>query len=103
MLKKLMTGAAIGAAVLAMGVPAHAATKTKLSANFGGNGIVTFTQHGYQWTAGAQVTVPAGNHYVLSFTSEETLNGGVVGSATTDVCTFNMKPGAQVGGCSAKG
>jgi opacity protein-like surface antigen len=103
MFKKMMTMAVLVAGVLSMALPAHAATRTTRFANLGGQGIVTFTQHGYQWTMNTQVTVPAGKHYVLNFTSEETANGGVVGSQSGDVCRFSMAPNAKVAGCHTDG
>jgi hypothetical protein len=103
MFTKLISGAAIAAAVLGMGIPAHADAKTTRAANLGGNGIVTFSQSKTGWTVNARVTVPAGKNYVLSFTSIETANGTLVGLASKDVCHFTMQPKDKVAGCNASG
>jgi len=102
MLKKLITGALVGVAALAMAMPAGAATTIRTARLANNSGLVTFTQTKQGWELRATANLWPGQ-YVVGLTAEYTVNGAVGGSAGSGVCLITVKQHAKVGTCHARG
>jgi hypothetical protein len=101
MLRKLILGGAVGAAALAMAMPAGAATDTR-TASFGRSRVTVTLQNDGSFTGSADVkglSVP-GHYIVFVEQFEYNAQHRIVSGATATLCEFDIAKHQHEGTCS---